>query len=74
VIKCVLELVTATADEFFRLIQRDYISWPNYVTRFVGSLIINADLAGENGTFGFLPAYAKTSINQSLVQAEHGRY
>jgi hypothetical protein len=41
------------------------------IAGFAGKLLIDSDLAGENGAFGLFPALAESTLNQCLIQSAH---
>jgi hypothetical protein len=43
-----LEFVTPTADEFFGCDEGQRVAWPDRIARFLGNLVIDADLSGEH--------------------------
>ena len=69
----VLQLVPATADEFFGSIDGNLILRANGIARFVGWVTVHADGSGHDGTLGFLATVAKPALHQCLVQPVHGR-
>ena len=68
----VFEFVAAAADVFFAGLEREGVIGFDRVTGFKGGLGVDADLAGEDGAFGFFAAFAKAAFNQRLIEAGHG--
>ena len=44
------------------------------VAGFARGLAIDANLAGEDATFGFFAAFTKAAFNQGLVESDHGGF
>ena len=68
----VFELVPAPADEFFRRVQRNFVSGFDGIARLARGLGIDANLPGEDGALGLFAAFTKAAFNQRLVEANHG--
>ena len=67
----VFEFVSATADEFFRRVQGNFILNFDGIAGLARGLGIDADLSGEDGAFGAFAAFAKAAFNQCLVESDH---
>ena len=65
------ELVPAAADEFFRRVQANFVPGFYGITGLARGLGIDADLSGEDGSFGAFAAFAEAAFNQRLVEANH---
>lgn len=70
-LESVFELVTAPADVFFRSNQPELIAGFDRVAGFGGEVVVDPDLAGHDGAFGFFAAFAQAAIHQFLIQATH---
>ena len=67
------QLESAATDELLRSFQGKLVL-PFYgFAGFLCDLLIDPDFTGQNGALGLLPAVAKSSLDQRLIQSSHAR-